>query len=118
MEREIKFRAWDKVKKRWVYLNLTERGGFQSEGLNISNAADLSDWQQFTGIFDHTGKKIYEGDIFGYWGNTVWVVVWDEKRMAFRFGRPENWTTITFSPASIKGKKVIGNIYENPELLK
>src|SRR5205814_1656549 len=61
MQKEIKFRAWDKEKKEWIirmntdinYDDLTF-GFFEQENLEI---------MQFTGIYNVEGKEIYENDI-------------------------------------------------------
>lgn len=132
MKREIKFRAWDNRKKKWLcgyeYPNL---GGFSLFGETVM----LGEWSrmldtylferrkhkqedlivmQYTGLKDRNGKEIYEGDIlkenlsFGghksveYIGNGFWC-------------KNENGDR---SMPTEEYREVIGNIYENPELVK
>ncbi len=110
MNNNIKFRSWNKDRKTmefwdlwWNYIEYLSQ--------------DEETVMRFTGLKDVNGKDIYEGDIIGYWANACWVVVWEEYRWRLS-GGPEWNGTITFTPSSIKGKAIIGNMYENPELLK
>lgn len=81
---------------------------------------------QFTGLLDCKGKEIYEGDIimsrnpkksgivvFGEHSNSLGKYSgWFIKRI-LKIGNPKNESIIDFNVS-----EVIGNIYENPELLK
>lgn len=118
MKREIKFRAWDTIQKRMFYageckFSLDLSGGLfddeMSPPLNVSYRFVL---MQYTGLEDKNGKEIYEGDIVkrGKLGNLIKAVKWAENSShcgwnivgsSWRFYQPE----------------VIGNIYENPDLL-
>ena len=112
--REIKVRAYNKEKKKMVYWN--------------SGMGDTGFWEIY-GVFDYpimlstslkdkNGKEIYEGDIVKwsdrFYGDTDVFVVkslqefFEDK--GYREGEwGENWE---------EELEVIGNIYENPELLK
>ena len=78
---------------------------------------------QHTGMTDKNGKKIFEGDIcLGSW-KTRFEVYWDKERAAFMarekhdvpYGRDIDYYA-SYSDGKI-GAEVIGNIYDNPELL-
>lgn len=66
---------------------------------------------QFTGLLDKNGKEIYEGDICKNGGGKT-IIEWDNEVAGFDFTNSEG--------AVLSGDlfEVIGNVYENPELLK
>lgn len=134
--REIKFRAWHDEKKimfpPWSIwkTNLASYDG--SCFLHI---------MQFTGLLDKNGKEIYEGDTLSFNGymtaddsmgvepngfiydeDSEHTVVWNEKLAAWEpeFSKSENWKYKRDTRGlMIEGKcEVIGNIYENQDLLK
>lgn len=79
--------------------------------------------QEFTGLLDKNGKEIYEGDVMkGSYtdddGKTQGVTTTIE----FRYGRFEAvWgrgSHLCISDLHETNREIIGNIYENPELLK
>lgn len=102
MNREIKFRAWDGKKMIHGYFNLPPQDEITKEW----------EYMQFTGLTDKNGKEVYEGDILklhdhiDYFG----TVEWNVKDVCFQ---TNNFTATEWSDAEI-----IGNIYENGELLK
>ena len=112
--REIKFRAWDKAcncmitdmnNRLHIYLN----GSVSINGVWATEDIIL---MPYTGLRDKSGKEIYEGDIVRDWEEAQHVVEYDEGFLwPFVFDSAEEKTD---SNESI----VIGNIYENPELLE
>lgn len=82
---------------------------------------------QCTGLRDKTGKLIYEKDIVRTWkfstGITkLSVIVWNEARCGFRLCDIDNYQRNIHrypqSMVNVTTIEVLGNIYENPELLE
>jgi uncharacterized phage protein (TIGR01671 family) len=123
MNREIKFRVWNKIRRIW---DVNFRPDITKE-LGDYNTRIV---QQFTGLRDKNGREIYEGDILtGPDLVAKGKVVYDESTAKFLISfdlnenkiNPDN--SLMFGPGwdcqpSGKKLKVIGNVFENPELLK
>ena len=123
--REIKFRAWVKEKKAifevilidYVTKKVTyivERIGHL---LNIRhdkfNDVEL---MQYTGLKDKNRKEIYEGDIFHIGSKKIlYVVEWIDCGLKGRQIKNKSWIGLDYWKDDIE---VIGNIYENPEVIK
>lgn len=106
MSRAIKFRAWDTDTNKWVEgieLVIHANGRL----LNIPNHIIL---MQFTGLHDKNGREIYEGDIVDFLDNTSQGLV--KKTVVI-----EDIRSLPDFTCS-KWQEVVGNVYENPELLK
>lgn len=104
MTREIKFRAWDKIRESWVYGDMPH-GFFRS--FYDGNPEHFGCIQQFTGLKDKNGKEIYGGDVVK-WGEEEGLraeVIWSENGQGWQ-------------PFIGAKTEIIGNIYENPDLIK
>jgi len=113
--REIKFRLWNEtLKQMFVPIALTKllkkisSKNDNSIGGDVIRGNDILIWLQYTGLKDKNGVEIYEGDILTSCAFTYPVFfengcfVWDDMPLLANGFRLE----------------IIGNIYENPQLIK
>lgn len=143
--REIKFRAWHEETKtmhqsinpfRWDFVisNSWHRcekstgngllGSGSNEAEMLVPAVRYDNLMQYTGLKDKNGTEIYEGDIYKVANNQEYIVKWCDSMEA----RNESYyacfilwmnedTFFPFDEFAVKEGKLIGNIYEHPELL-
>lgn len=111
--REIKFRAWDERDKEMQMLPRLHR---KPDGtLWASNDSDstIVPLMQFTGLLDREGKEIYEGDIMLHDSTGEKFVVRFNEGAFY----PENPRLWGFSLPNVNNSAVIGNIYQNSDLI-
>ena len=117
--RQVKYRLWCNNKKEWEKDEwyLTPSGRIIDARRQVEMKKETHFLNQFTGLFDKQGKEIYEDDIV-LWENSDGEKVKDKVvffRGAFRM-RNMSFTLHDYMDSNIF--EVIGNIYENPELLE
>ena len=131
--KEIKFRAWEKHAKRMLEIIGLEFENNELTAVRVkypnghipnkiwySNGITI---MQFTGLKDKNGKEIYEGDIvdfidYGFEGESEYNC---RGQVIFEDGAWHITNSISTSELfnyEVGAIKVIGNIYENPEILE
>lgn len=126
--REIKFRAWNELANKMyshedledVLVNLTKNDFIEGIFLPLNSDNEL---MQYTGIKDSNGNEIYEGDIVkieDYFGeDLIGNIIYDEITAGYVFNKGNG---ISYFQMTLDLENyvyyVIGNIYENPELLE
>lgn len=98
----------------------------EDNGYRCERDFDEIELMQFTGLKDKNGKEIYEGDIvkFSDCDDDVYVtpVVWDKNYACFGVSfsgkYPISFDYLEEFYTDLKDIEVVGNIYENPELLE
>lgn len=128
MIREIKFRAWDKIKniilpveaidwwhgRGWTCLLRPAEpkpSKYTKDGLEYEPIENLI-LLQYIDLKDKNGKEIYEHDIVKTEEGIIGTVEWDQKYCGFFIKNKRFTLELAYQC------EVIGNIFENPELLK
>lgn len=138
--RVIKFRAWDE-EDMFISPSLAEGSQylgswFEAHSMLHSEFGKQNEIMQFTGLLDKNGTEIYEGDIVSY-GNRLYEVainfngfylqrykLWNGKfKPAFTYAmslitKPRKDDDRGENGGVVDSAEVIGNIYQNPDLLE
>ena len=128
MQREIEFRGKSKLNKEWLFGDLLRLGGNRTPCIfsdkdsiryfNTDNSVVIPETVgQYTGLKDKNGAKIFEGDILKR-ENEIIIVLWNNKYACLTL-HCDNWSCLGFfyEDLDVDKVEVIGNIYDNPELL-
>ena len=111
MNREIKFRSWSgKRFYFWGFINEEFISPIYKDDVIVKKV------QQYTGLKDKNGKEIYEGDLVSYMDYEQPLIVHfcEDGCCQFRAKLKGYGNTEQLSSEM----EIIGNIYENPELLE
>lgn len=118
--RDIKFRAWDVIKKEMVYnVGISLKGNPIKEGYQWYNPESTSlslDIMQYINLKDKNGKEIYEGDILNLMDNR-YEIIFEQGDYQTGFKKKSGNSLTDIGKEFCNKFEIIGHIYENPELL-
>lgn len=122
-----KYRVWDKELQTMLDVSLInfKKGVLVGEHWEFGETNFMSFDEivlmQSTGLFDKNGKEIFEGDIVDYKGRKA-IIKWHGSYASFIYRfidkpkeRKAEWSPLYLAYLHVE---IIGNIYENPELLE
>jgi len=130
--RKIKFRVWHKFTHLMATVDMLDftLDAYRAHDDVFSGSGHFADIEimQFTGLLDMHGKEVYEGDIVNPYGypydasklvafNHHEVVRYDEQGLLLPFHESTGYESETWIDDYAK-YEIIGNIHENPELVK
>ncbi|MYV00125.1 hypothetical protein GB995_12520 [Lactobacillus plantarum] len=138
----IKFRVWDKVQNKmllpdniefihgqayWAEASADGQDECSNDG-KVDGIGALFELEQFTGLKDVNGKDIYDGDIVSvfnedgnYYNDVIeWCIKYNYPAFELKYHSHlyESNALSEIMNAGVENIKVIGNVYENPELLE
>lgn len=131
--REILFRAKTADENEWIYGDIFHSGAYpkivriHDYKSRVNYAVKPETIGQYTGLTDKYGAKIFEGDIVYLYGdkdtdekhvNYKALVVFDHGGFCAIDGTPDDYAVCRFDFTSSLNCEIIGNIYDNLELLK
>ncbi len=130
-EREIKYRGLKtfqifggETKKVWIYGFYLKRGTYGDPGPQAHIFVYENGYEgyrvesetigQFTGLFDKDGKEIYEDDILTFNDGMIGLVEFYHGCFVVRYGKDDTmWSLYEIRDRQLK---ILGNLFENPEL--
>ena len=119
-----KYRAWDKTDKEMYLVDEINfnRGEFESigDGITFLRGADEVELMQSTGLYDKNGQEVFVGDIIKCtMGCPYEVYLEKEYGGTFVGGMPSIYLKGLLNGYAWTGdEEIIGNVYQNPELLE
>lgn len=137
MQDRFKFRIWDNVNNKMAHLlrhfnavmvngtvciveSFQNMNGFYKK--KVSKEFDDAVLMQCTGLKDKKGKLIYEGDIVKFssiYGHGIFEIKWNDEFAMYGFEDEEtDFTDLRCFIENGAYIEILGNLYENPELLK
>lgn len=135
--REVKFRVWDKKtkkmrqmdsisfgitsvdKERYPVVNLLGRDCIENKDILLHREGNQYILMQYTGLKDKNGREIYEGDILqGEDFKRPSLVEWSDVYCSMDLKLIGTTLSCIMDKSCGNRSEIIGNIYENPELLE
>jgi uncharacterized phage protein (TIGR01671 family) len=120
--KQIKVRGWDAEKQEFHYWTLNDlllRFGNPEYADEAATASPFFNWMLSTGLTDKNGKEIHDGDLLLFVNKHgtkhIWEVFMCETSGMWKIRRLGSETRLSEACST---HEVIGNIYQNPELLK
>jgi uncharacterized phage protein (TIGR01671 family) len=137
MERKIKFRAYDNIKNKMIYdvylkknwiCYIANYGGtrpLENVEIKVGSTDGVKRIEQFTGLKDKNKKDIYEGDVVFWKGHNLkkprkYLVVFKNGSFSGQPHKGAYYNLGILCALSMHSEpcKILGNVYENPELLE
>ena len=131
MNRQLKFRVWDKLAERMIYPHNDNQQHFiidlNGRFHNLQNGSGGDDYviQQYTGLTDNNDDPIYEGDIlknhYDVSNNIIGQVLYESDHVGYIFQwkrRGQDYKITNLNCDVAFGSVIVGNIFEHSELLK
>lgn len=126
--REIKFRVWNEDTKEMLEIQKHSFKTNKSMPYGWNMQYEFDGLMQYTGLKDKHGKEIYEGDLCKSYNGYIQEVVWKDNSWMYKMKvnkkyQGEAYVEIVYSSMGDTshrnfGDEIIGNIYENPELVE
>jgi len=123
MNREHKYRAWDKGKNRYLPDEFIEQLFLRQDGrvmwshaTGLEDVTEHFDIEEYTGRGDKNGKEIYEEDIFGSMKQMRCIVKRQDNgayELVFLDKRIKPWS---ITDPRVSNSEAIGNVHDKPEL--
>ena len=124
--RTIKFRGIDAPNDEWIYGSLViVNDDFhildgEEDTAHDYNRVDEDTVGQFTGLHDKLGNEVYEGDLLSRNTSLTYQVYWNNNESGFNM-KDTSWADddCPMNFYNVEGRfEVVGNIHDNPELVK
>ena len=125
LKRDIVFRGKSKSTGEWVEGSLIGNDGIVGKIVEFEEdyfctefwyKVDPETVGQFTGMTDKKGKKLFEGDVYSMGEkNILYVVIFDKSQFIGKQVGNRSLAGLEYWKSDIE---IIGNIHDNPELLK
>jgi len=115
--KEYKFRVWSEILDKMIY---SKDNAIKFYNGILLSCGDICDGKvmQYTGLKDKNGKEIYEGDIVNCMDSWEAIIEYHEYSGGWYCKNIETGNYVTIcNQENMKHMKIIGNRYENPELL-